>query len=226
MIYVMSGGLADAFAVIAVTYPSGSTCSCTNGTKTLKAKDTSGRYLFLIPEAGAWTVSCTDGSKSKSKTLNITASWQSESVVLNYELVLFDAGAVVPMSKGFSNTSSSGEPTVTIDTSISITCPNDASLSVLTNNKVNLSEYNTMYVTVTQFNAARPPYSKGWIIVDTDRTTSPYNFGNTPQNFSAIAELSSVSTGSLDISSLSGEYYAGYGFGIYGSVTVSKIWIV
>ena len=48
MIYVISGG-AKAFAVIGVTYPAGSVCTCSDGIKTLKLKDTGGQDFFLIP---------------------------------------------------------------------------------------------------------------------------------------------------------------------------------
>lgn len=74
------GGAANAFAAIAVTYPAGSSCTCSSGTKTLRAKDTSGSCLFLIPSAGTWTVSYTNGSKSDSREIGITAYGQLEKV--------------------------------------------------------------------------------------------------------------------------------------------------
>lgn len=80
------GGGGKAFAVISATYPAGSTCTCTNGTKTLKAKETSGSFLFLIPEAGAWTVSCTDGTDTTSKNVDITEQYQTENVILSYRV--------------------------------------------------------------------------------------------------------------------------------------------
>ena len=64
-------------SVIAVTYPEGSVCSCTNGTKTLKAKDTSGKALFNV-SAGEWTVTATDGNKTKSATVSITRECDAE----------------------------------------------------------------------------------------------------------------------------------------------------
>ena len=85
---------ADPYAIIVVTYPSGSTCTCTNGSTTLTAKDTSGKALFVIPSAGTWTVTAVSGSKSTSKTVSITAEGQVETVALMFELVLFDNGLV------------------------------------------------------------------------------------------------------------------------------------
>ena len=77
------------FAVIGVTYPSGSTCTCTKGAKTLTAKDTSGRWIFYIPSAGTWMVTAVSGDKSASKAVEITAEGQTQSVVLSYDYVIY-----------------------------------------------------------------------------------------------------------------------------------------
>lgn len=82
------------YAIISVTYPSGSVCTCTNGTLTLTAKDTSGKALFVIPSAGTWTVKAVKGSQSASKAVSITAEGQVEIVTLTYELILFDNGII------------------------------------------------------------------------------------------------------------------------------------
>ena len=87
-------GSGKAFAVVGVTYPSGATVTCTNGTKTLTTKDTTGTALFVIPSAGTWTVTAVNGSQSTSKSVSITSEGQVESVTLSFELVLFDGGVV------------------------------------------------------------------------------------------------------------------------------------
>lgn len=82
------GGSGTAWAYIAVTYPEGSTCSATNGSTTLSAQGTSGLYVFQISEPlttpETWTVSCTNGTKSKSATVEISAQYQSANVLLRY----------------------------------------------------------------------------------------------------------------------------------------------
>lgn len=78
------GGGGSSFAFIVATYPSGSTCTCTNGTKTLKAKDTSGSFVFHIPSKGTWTVSCTNGTNTKSTSVSITTEGQRNAVTLSY----------------------------------------------------------------------------------------------------------------------------------------------
>lgn len=87
------GSSAKVYAVIGVTYPTGSTCTCTNGAKTLTAKDTTGRALFVIPSAGTWTVKAVSGNKSKSKAVSITAEGQVEVVTLIFETILWEAGS-------------------------------------------------------------------------------------------------------------------------------------
>lgn len=89
MICVLSGGVGKVYAVIGVTYPSGSTVTCTNGSKTLTAKGTSGKALFVIPSAGTWTVTAVSGSKSTSKTVSITAEGQVATAELAYDYIIF-----------------------------------------------------------------------------------------------------------------------------------------
>lgn len=79
-------------ATIAVTYPAGSTCTCTNGSTVLTAPDTSGSYTFTVPNAGTWTVSCTDGTQTASTTVTVTADGEAVNVKLAYDLRLFDNG--------------------------------------------------------------------------------------------------------------------------------------
>lgn len=93
MIYVLSGEAAP-YAVIVVTYPSGATCTCTNGSKTLTAKDTSGKAMFIIPTKGTWTVKAVKGSQSASKSVSITTEGQVETVTLMLERILFDNGII------------------------------------------------------------------------------------------------------------------------------------
>ena len=91
MIYVLSGEAAP-YAAISVTYPAGSVCTCTKGTKTYKAKNTSGLALFAVPEVGEWTVSCTDGTQTASATATVSAEGEAVNVKLAYNLRLFDNG--------------------------------------------------------------------------------------------------------------------------------------
>lgn len=84
MIFNMTGGGSGALlSIIAVTYPEGSICTCTNGTKTLKAKDTSGKALFNVT-VGEWTVTATQNGESVSSNVVITSDGQIKSVELSF----------------------------------------------------------------------------------------------------------------------------------------------
>lgn len=102
MIYVLSGG-DKLTTIIAVTYPTGSICTC--GGKV--ARDTSGYALFPV-KAGTYTVEChtVDNSKSKSTSVTVAESdkGKSISVELSYELFLFDGGDNTGVTGGWTYT--------------------------------------------------------------------------------------------------------------------------
>ena len=82
------GGSGDVYAFIICTYPAGSTCTASNGTKTLTAPDTSGSVVFDIPTPSStpesWTVTATNGVNTATETVSITYDGQSVSVNLAY----------------------------------------------------------------------------------------------------------------------------------------------
>ena len=88
-------GAGDAYAVIGVTYPEGSICTCFKGSETLELDNDVGYGFFLVPEDGRWTVSCTDkvdSTKTKSVEIEITKEGQWESVVLGFGLDIIKNG--------------------------------------------------------------------------------------------------------------------------------------
>lgn len=198
-----SSGIGKIYAVIGVTYPSGSTCTCTNGSKTLKAKDTTGKALFVIPSAGTWTVKAVKGSKSTSKTVSITTEGQVETVVLMYELVLFNNGDNTAVTGGWKGQNVT--PTVSKVLSFSIT-NTDATFpkaaSVHTKNKIDLSKYNKL--TVTKSNA------NGWSIgvAKNEFSWSTYPPGADTIGFITYADLDTNDDRiELDISGINTECY-------------------
>ena len=108
--------VAAVYAVIDVTYPSGSVCTCSNGSVTLTAKDTTGKAIFVIPSAGTWTVTAVSGSKSTSKAVSITAEGQVETVELTYGLYIFKNGSGLTSGYSIKSNSMISAPTVSDDT--------------------------------------------------------------------------------------------------------------
>lgn len=118
--FITRRGGGTPYAIIGVAYPSGSVCTCTNGTLTLTAKDTTGRALFVIPYAGTWTVKAVNGDKTASKAVSITAEWQVVTVELIFGAILWEAGSDqnTSLTGGFGTNNTSyvtvGGSTVTI----------------------------------------------------------------------------------------------------------------
>ena len=79
-------------ATINITYPAGSTCTCSDGTTTLSAPDTSGTWACIVPNAGTWTAAATDGEKNASETVSINTDGQIASIELRYRELLYQAG--------------------------------------------------------------------------------------------------------------------------------------
>lgn len=93
MIIPLGGGGSKVVASIVVTYPAGSTLTCTLGSKVLTAKNTSGKWVFGLPSTGSWVVKAVKDSKSKSATVEITTQGQVENITLMFETILWEAGA-------------------------------------------------------------------------------------------------------------------------------------
>lgn len=149
------GGVSDAYAVISVTYPTGSVCTCSNGVKTLRAKDTSGQWLFVLPSGGEWTITLTDGEKTAIKTIFAEQNKTYE-IDIVYKLALFDNGDL-GASGGWTgyaygqsgNTITRAKPTVTTDTSITASLTGVERVgSVFAENLIDFSQYKTVFCTL------------------------------------------------------------------------------
>lgn len=201
--FIIRRGGGTPYAAIGVTYPSGSVCTCTNGTLTLTAKDTTGKALFVIPTAGAWTVKAVKGSQSASKAVSITAEGQLETVTLSYELVLFDGGDNTGVTGGWEGEGVT--PTVSNVLSFSFT-NNDTTFakaaSVYARNKFDLSKYNKLTVIKSEAN--------GWYIGVAE---NEFSWGTYPPyaseiGFIAYADLNTSDARiELDISGINTECY-------------------
>ena len=183
-------------AVIAVTYPEGSVCTCSNGTKTLKARDTSGKALFNVP-LGEWTVSCTDGTDTRSQTVSITTEGQSESVTLSYLIYYYNSGDQCTAVTGGWDFSGDGSLTKLTDHMQYKSSYLEAYLS--TANKVDLTQISSITFDV-EWVGSLPPSSRHFLGITTNK------FSNSA---SAAIHLNTTSRNqySLDVKSISGEYY-------------------
>lgn len=216
-----SGG-SRIFSMIAVTYPEGSLCSCTKGTRTLKAKDRSGKALFNVPEAGDWLIECQteDGSKKKSRSVKIGGAGEGVAVKLSYELELFDNGELFEDATGgwIKNGKAvpEGEAPVTMSGSYHV----GASIHhyLRCKNKIMITDYSTLHF-------------KGRLSGDTIHlmvSDNEYLSG------SCLAEVSvqNKTEVDLDISKCKGEHFIGICYGKSSgadpgswSVSMDRMWL-
>lgn len=219
MIYVISGG-AKAFAVIGVTYPAGSVCTCSDGIKTLKLKDTGGQDFFLIPYAGTWTVTCTDGENKKSESVEITSEGQSVSVELSYETYIYKQGETditlnsdwaLPSSPPVDDWRYSGD-SVSLESDGSVKSSGGKLVRAL---KVDLTDVNELF-----FEVKISAYKyKGHVGV---ATAWPYS--NSDFTYVAktdFADTTDVQIVTVDTSALTGEYWVG---GYFASLTTTNLY--
>lgn len=201
------GGGAKAFALISVTYPAGSTCTCTDGTKTLTLKNTSGQGIFLIPYAATWTVTATNGTNTKSQSVEITTEGQSVSMTLSYELVLFDGSDNTAVTGGW-KAAGHASPQLVLgnDIGINATLPGASgykSWMFATNNLVDVRGHTKLHALVKTINGIT---TAQLCVTNEIRTNDGKYLG---ANDPVAAADASVGECVLDISSLNGSYHLG-----------------
>lgn len=136
-------------ATINITYPAGSTCTCSDGTTTISAPDTSGTWACIVPNAGTWTVTSTSGTETDSKAVTITTDGQSTSVELSYALFLFKPNAPSDIIAG--EWEMPENSTVTAEAELVVKSVNNYNsnklISARTKGQIDLTEYSTLQAT-------------------------------------------------------------------------------
>ena len=184
-------------ATINITYPAGSTCTCSDGTTTLSAPDTSGTWTCIVPNAGTWTVTSTSGAETDSKAVTITTDGQSTSVELSYALFLFKPNAPSDIIAGEWEIPGSG--TVTAEAELTVNSVNaynnNRSFPARTKGQIDLTEYSTLQATCKASggsNTKLEVYSGSSVVASTAIGTD-------------------LTTVTVDISALSGLHSIGFG---------------
>lgn len=226
-------------ATINITYPAGSTCTCSDGTTTLSAPDTSGTWACIVPNAGTWTAAATDGVENTSESVSITTDGQIAAIELSYLLWLYKSGntynavtggwsvAEIPSTGGsFDSVLTLNDDSMLLSTEVfggSVAYAN-----AFTNNSIDLTGVNTLKFKITGI--GNTAYS------DKEGNTQKFRFSlvvanerPTKQNPTFAADMKILATGeySVDVSAVT----AGY-VGIWittggykkTTLTISEIW--
>ena len=227
------GGGAKAFALIGVTYPEGSTCTCTDGAKTLKLKNTSGQGIFLIPYAAIWTVTATDGTNTKSESVEITSEGQAETVELTYEFVLYDNGIMQNggVVKSIDHESIYGSNSAVVKNGfLYISVANNLTLAngFRSVNAISGGKYSTLKVRVSNVSG------NAYLRLAAKKTSDPYDYaGEDSSDEYAVLNKTSFTDGeyALDISAVKeSAYYGAWIWGKNGSHTegschILRLWL-
>ena len=216
MIIPLGGGGSKVVASIVVTYPAGSTLTCTLGSKVLTAKDTSGKWVFGLPTTGNWVVKAVSGSKSTSKTVSITAEGQSESVELVYKFVLYDNGIMQNggVVKSIDHESTYGSNSAVVnDGFLYISVANNLTLAngFRSVNAISGGKYSTLKVRVSNVSG------NAYLRLAAKKTSDPYSYaGEDSSDEYAVLNKTSFTDGeyALDISAVKESAY--YGAWIWG----------
>ena len=184
-------------ATINITYPAGSTCTCSDGTTTLSAPDTSGTWACIVPNAGTWTVTSTSGTETDSKAVTITTDGQSTSVELSYALFLFKPNAPSDIIAG--EWEMPWNSTVAAEAELVVKSVNNYNgyrvISARTKGQIDLTEYSTLQATCKASggsNTKLEVYSGSSVVASTAIGTD-------------------LTTVTVDISALSGLHSIGFG---------------
>lgn len=176
-------------ATIKVTYPSGSTCTATNGNTKLTAPNTSGTWTCVVPNTGNWTIKSVKGSQSASKTVSITTDGQSASVTLTYKYYIVNAGGTANYTGGWTKAGNASGG-VNSNGSVYLRTDHNSSGSItMTTGISNFANYSKLQIVQsTNVNAHyfRIVNSNGDSITEksTNTTTSPITIDLTALNLS------------------------------------------
>lgn len=226
-------------ATINITYPAGSTCTCSDGTTTLSAPDTSGTWACIVPNAGTWTVAATDGVENTSESVSITTDGQIVAIELSYLLWLYKSGNTYnAVTGGWSvskhpSTGGSFDGVLTLNADSMLLSTEVFGGSVgyanaFTNNSIDLTGVNTLKFKITGI--GNTAYS------DKEGNTHKFRFSlvvanerPTKRNPTFAADMKILATGeySVDVSAVTAGYVGiwittgGY---IKTTLTISEIW--
>ncbi len=215
MIGRTNAGGGSAYAVIDVSYPEGAVCTCTNGTRTMQAKDSSGRWMFQIPRAGEWTVTAEKDGDSKSGTIEVEEG-KVYSLKLLFAFLLFDNGAEVPW-KAYNEP---GKPTSVVIGEESINFNAIVGYkSAATTNSYDMTPYKTAHLTGNVNEVYSTDYPNIPRFMVTDNVYTENNYGLAHKTFSNTGPVSI----DLDISNITGSHKIEIWGTFYGNIT--KVWL-
>lgn len=206
-------------ATIKVTFPSGSTLTCSNGSTTHTASPTGSSYTFTVWSADTWTVKAVSGSSSASKAVSITTDGQSASVTLTFNVEIVNSSGQLKLTqktKQFANNSYPPNFTFKQDTTywtINVAADgNYGGYGAVYFASIDLTQYKTITLVISASGSGNPYKLMVWKSIGS-------NYADNKVAESTITTTGSKVTVTIDVSSLSGSHCVGILANIVGSGT-------
>lgn len=213
-----SGGLDNAYAIISVEYPAGSTLTCTNAAtgKTYRAGNTYGAWAFGVNSNGTWRVTASNSTgESTFHDVAITAEHEAMHIELSYKTFLYNSGDLCRYDwkicrHGNSYVTPGGDEMYYSSSSPNARVAN----GFFVNQKIDLTDYSTLSAHILEVE----PITDAWLFVTDAVQTSNQIYYYITSNVSKIIAkkqfdnpLADDDTVTLDVSNLNGEYYINIG---------------
>ena len=206
-----SGGSNSIYGMIIVNYPEGSELTITGG-RSSKKDLTSTQRSYYVKEAGTYTITSTDSLQGKSTYKNVIISElaQSVTITLSYILALYSPGDTSGWDrKGWAYSNGTGTsaaaPNLTYNPTHMYIQQSGWHSGIVYHNAVDFTEYTTLHATCS--NAYLPwggNYNSLLVMPNVTQTGTPYlNVATKYKNIS-IGDIT------IDISTLSGNYYVAF----------------
>ena len=196
----------SACGFVCASVPEGSSCSCILGDKRFSVDNAPGLVAFAVPACGAWTVTISDGTRSKSGTVNILSAGDVRTITLDYTVT-------PPTPETVTNTLLSPQSGLRSDCSVNGNASFNGSTIRETEGggfwlspAINLTNYTTLTVS----GMARV-VSYGYSRISVGSTTEKvFSLAQTPECFAEWTGLPNAEyTVSINVAALTGSYYIG-----------------
>lgn len=215
------------FAEIKVTYPAGSTLTCTSkkdSSISFTAEVTTSPYTFVVPHADTWTIKGVSGSKNKSVTVNATTFGTVYTATIVYDLILYQNGS---LASGYSRagsmstalSSSPAYPALMVAAGYASEWDVGGTAVGWITPTIDCSQFTKLHIIGGQTNVPNAGHNVGLSTNTTDWT----NFTVKNSSLANTEKKADFTQKDINISSYNGKYY--FKIGAYSThVFISKIW--
>lgn len=205
-------------ATINITYPAGLVCTATDGVITLTAPDTSGTWACVVPNVGTWTVSLDNGF---SESVDITQHGEVQTIDKWYLYKSGDERTYITGGWETLNNANIYNNYMFVREAVS----DDYKYSnVHTKNKIDLTQYTVLNVRMKTDKTSSHGH-KTQIAVSSSASTCTGGSQSGVVTKTQPNNNTSEFTATLDIQSVSGEYYITLGGGYLNHLYVYEVWL-